>query len=537
MLDKTKKDWWKDAVLYQIYPKSFQDTNDDGIGDLPGITQNLDYLERLGIDGIWLSPICSSPQEDNGYDISDYRSIDPMFGTMTDFEELVSEARSRGISIIMDLVLNHTSDQHEWFKDARKSRDNPYHDYYIWRDGEEGILPNDLPAVFGGPVWHWVPEVGQYYYAGFSPYQPDLNWENPAVRRELYDMIRFWIGKGVEGFRLDAIAHISKDVDNGVWMNGKDLHPYLKELRREAFPEDGIMTVGEAGLEGLDSVRSYTDGSELDMVFEFSIHHYGGYDRWKNEKPPVSALRDYFTFWQQNLHENGWNALFLENHDLPRIVSRWGSEAPHQKESAKMLAALFLGLEGTPFIYQGSELGMTNLRLPLDEYVDLAVKSEYAKGLELGYSEEEAIEIVQAQNRDNARTPMQWNTEPNAGFTKGVPWLPVNPNFQEINAEAEMADPDSVFNFYRQLIALRKELPVFRTGEFTPLQRDSATVLAYRRDSADGHLLIACNMTEDSQPFDVPADFADADLIAANYPDAEGALRPFETRIMHFTDQ
>lgn len=535
MLDKTRKDWWKDAVLYQIYPKSFQDTNGDGIGDIPGIISHLDYLKELGIDGIWLSPICRSPQEDNGYDISDYEDIDPMFGTMADFEQLIAEADRRGISIIMDLVLNHTSDQHRWFQEAKESRDNPYHDYYIWRDGEEGTPPNDLPAVFGGSAWNWVPELGQYYYAAFSPYQPDLNWENPAVRRELYDMIRFWVDKGVGGFRLDAIAHISKDLERGVWINGPKLHPFLQELRREAFPEDGIMTVGEAGLEGLESVRSYTGGAELDMVFEFTIHHYGGYDTWKPEMPGVSGIRDYFAFWQQNLHGSGWNALFLENHDLPRIVSRWGSEA-HQKESAKMLAALMLGLEGTPFIYQGSELGMTNLKLPLDEYVDLAVKAEFERGCALGYSEEEATEIVQATNRDNARTPMQWSGAENAGFTTGTPWLPVNPNYRKINAEAEMADPDSVFNFYKKLIALRKEYPVFRNGAFEPVMADSDSVFAYRRDSSDGHLLVACNMTETEQPLHVPSDFASGELLAGSCPQpADGVLRPFEARMLYYS--
>lgn len=534
MLDKTKKDWWKDAVLYQIYPKSFQDTNADGIGDLPGITARLDYLQRLGIDGIWLSPICTSPQEDNGYDIADYRSIDPMYGTMDDFDELVAEANKRGISIIMDLVLNHTSNQHEWFQKACESRDNPYHDYYIWRDGVEGTPPDDKQAIFGGPAWHWVPEVGQYYYAAFSPYQPDLDWSNPAVRDELYDMIRFWIDKGVGGFRLDAIGHIGKDMDNDVWYGGPMLHPYLKEMREKAFPEDGIMTVGEAEIEGLDSVKAYTDGTELDMVFEFGIHHFGGHEQWKHPSPGPADLREYFGFWQNNLHGDGWNALFLENHDLPRIVSRWGDEQDYPKESAKMLAALMLGLEGTPYIYQGSELGMTNLKLPLDEYVDLAVKSEYAKGLALGYSEEEATEIVQAQNRDNARTPMQWSDDANAGFTTGMPWLPVNPNYTKINAEQEVSDPDSVYNFYRRLIRLRKELPVFRTGAFKAVMPDSDAVFAYRRDSDDGHLLVACNMTGAEQPLEIPDDFADGDVIACSSTEAKGGvLQPFEARMIY----
>lgn len=530
MADISKKDWWKDAVIYQIYPKSFLDTNGDGIGDLPGITARLDYLQDLGVDGIWLSPINASPQEDNGYDISDYRAIDPMFGTMEDFETLVREAKKRGLVIIMDLVLNHTSDRHHWFEEAKKSKDSPYHDYYIWRDGREGELPTDWPAVFGGSVWNWVPEVGQYYYAAFSPYQPDLNWDNPKVRQELFEMIRFWIDKGVGGFRLDAIGHVGKDLEAGIEYNGPKLHPYLRELRTQAL-KDGIMTVGEAGREDLATIRQYTDGSELDMVFEFSLHHYK-YDPYKIEMPSPREIGEYCRYWQQAMHDKGWNAPFLENHDLPRIVSRWGNEGPYWRQSATMLAMLLLGLEGTPFIYQGSELGMTNHPMAIEDYVDLATISDYDLGVEMGIAEDELLGVIQQRSRDNARTPMQWENVPNAGFTSGHPWLKVNPNYETINAAAETADPHSVFSFYKKLIGLRREHETLRHGTFALIPAENENIVMYERSGGSGNILVVLNFSEETVPFEVPAAYAEAEVLAANCREEKGTLPPFAARML-----
>ena len=360
MLDKTKRGWWKSAVFYQIYPKSFLDASGDGIGDIQGIIRKLDYLEKLGIDGIWLSPVCASPQVDNGYDISDYRAIWPTFGTMEDMDSLIREAKKRGISIIMDLVLNHTSDQHPWFLEALKSRENPYHDYYIWRDGAPDSPPNDMQAVFGGSMWTYVPLLEQYYFHQFAVQQPDLNWENPAVRRELYEMIRFWVDKGVEGFRLDVIDQIAKDPDKKITNNGPRLHEFLEELSREAFIEEGLVTVGEAWGADVERAKKYSalDGRELSMVFQFEhicLDQAPGGEKWDWIPLPLVQLKRCIERWQLGLHGQGWNSLFLNNHDLPRIVSRWGDDGKYRVESAKMLATMLYGLEGTPYIYQRSE--------------------------------------------------------------------------------------------------------------------------------------------------------------------------------------
>ena len=358
MLDKTRRGWWKSAVFYQIYPKSFLDSNGDGIGDIRGVIEKLDYLEKLGIDGIWLSPVCDSPQVDNGYDISDYRAVWPAFGSMEDMEALIREAKKRGISIIMDLVLNHTSHRHRWFQEALKGRENPCHDYYIWRDGEPDAPPNDMQAAFGGSMWTYVPDLKQYYFHQFAPQQPDLNWENPAVRRELYDMIRFWVDKGVEGFRLDVIDQIAKEPDRRITGNGPRLHQFLEELSREAFIEEGLVTVGEAWGADVERARRYSaqDGRELSMVFQFEhicLDQQPGGEKWDWIPLPLVSLKRCMERWQRGLHGQGWNSLFLNNHDLPRIVSRWGDDGKYRVESAKMLAAMLYGLEGTPYIYQG----------------------------------------------------------------------------------------------------------------------------------------------------------------------------------------
>ena len=537
MLDKTKKDWWKSAVFYQVYPKSFQDTNGDGVGDIPGIIRRLDYLEKLGIDGIWLSPVCASPQRDNGYDVADYRAIDPRFGTMEDMEALIAEAAKRGITIIMDLVLNHSSDQHQWFRSARADKNSPWHDFYIWRDGSSDCPPNDMKATFGGPAWTYVPEIGQWYFHQFSPWQPDLNWENPAMRRELYGMIRFWVDKGVGGFRLDVIDNIGKEPDRKITCNGPRLHEYIQELRREAFREDTLVTVGEAWSAGVKEAMRYAapDGSELSMVFQFEhICLDYGRDKWEVRPLPLVKLKKCFERWQKGLAGQGWNSLFLENHDLPRIVSAWGDDGKYRVESAKMLAAMIHGMQGTPYVYQGEELGMTNIRLPIEKYDDLEILNAYRERLARGDRVEDIMAGIYAHGRDNARTPMQWTDGENAGFSEVRPWLPVNPNHDQINAQAALADPDSVFYFYQRLIALRKRYPVFREGGFTLLDPEDEGVFAYTRDTQEEHLLVVCNFTAREQPEVCPeGEFRGAEVLAANYPSPTGPLRAYETRILY----
>ena len=541
MLDKTRRGWWKSAVFYQIYPKSFQDTTGTGVGDLRGVISRLDYLEELGIDGIWLSPVCASPQKDNGYDISDYCAIDPMFGTMDDMEELIAEAKQRGISIIMDLVLNHSSNEHRWFQEALKGRDNPYHDYYIWRDGDGVTPPNDMMALFGGPAWTWVPELGQYYFHQFSPWQPDLNWENPALRRDLYQSIRFWVDKGVDGFRLDVIDQIAKEPDRRITINGPRLHEYFRELSREAFREEGLVTVGEAWGADVERARLYSapDGSELSMVFQFE--HMGldqqlGGEKWDFTVLDLPALKECFRRWQQGLHGEGWNSLFFNNHDLPRIVSRWGDDGKHRVQSAKMLATMLHGMQGTPYIYQGEELGMTNIKLDIDQYVDLEIHNLYRERMAKGYSHDEVMASIHARGRDNARTPMQWTDEANAGFTDGTPWLPVNPNYKEINAAAAVADPDSVFHHYRKLIELRKTYDVFREGTFTLLCPESEQVFAYTRDTERAHLLVVCNFTGREVPFNVPAVYHGAQVLLSNCQNDSDTLSPYEATMLYYED-
>ena len=538
MLDKTKFGWWKSAVFYQIYPKSFLDANGDGIGDIRGIIQKLGYLEKLGVDGIWLSPVCASPQVDNGYDISDYQAIWPTFGTMEDMELLIREAKKRGISIIMDLVLNHTSDQHSWFQEALKDRENPYHDYYVWRDGTPDAPPNDMQAVFGGSMWTYVPRLRQYYFHQFAVQQPDLNWENPVLRRELYDMIRFWVDKGVEGFRLDVIDQIAKDPDRKITGNGPRLHEFLEELSREAFIEEGLVTVGEAWGADVERARKYSaqDGRELSMVFQFEhicLDQKPGGEKWDWIPLPLVRLKRCVERWQQGLHGQGWNSLFMNNHDLPRVVSRWGDDGKYRVESAKMLATMLYGLEGTPYIYQGEELGMTNIRLPIEAYDDLEIKNLYTERLAKGYGEEEVMASIYARGRDNARTPMQWSAAEHAGFSQAKPWLPVNPNYREINAQAALADPGSVFFYYQSLIALRKCYPVFQDGSFTLLEPESERLFTYTRSAETEELLVVCNFTGESVPYLRPEPFANAELLLSNYEPTPGVLRPYEAQMLY----
>ena len=534
MLDQSKPGWWKNAVIYQIYPRSFQDTNGDGIGDLPGVISRLDYLAQLGVDGIWLSPVYVSPQVDNGYDVADYRDIDPIFGSMADMERLIREARERGIAVIMDLVLNHSSDRHFWFQEALKSRDNPYHDYYIFRDGTPDCPPNGLTACFGGSAWTWVPELGQYYFHQFAPGQPDLNWENPVLRRELYDMILFWMDKGVKGFRLDVIDGIAKEPDRGVTTRGPRLHDLLRELSRESFQHGALLTVGEAWSSSMEEARRYgaADGSELSMVFVFepmTLDQDGS--KWDVKPLSLPALKACYDKWQRGLGDQGWNTLFLENHDLPRIVSRWGDDGAYRVESAKMLATMMYAMRGTSYLYQGQELGMTNVRLPIQAYNDLEIQNTYQEQLAQGRDPEDIMASIYAMGRDNARTPMQWSDAPNAGFTEGTPWLPVNENYHTVNARAALEDPDSVFHYYQALIALRRRYPVFQDGSFTLLDPEDEELFCYRRDTRDEHLLVVCNFTGRTVPYACPEAFAAARTLLSNNTDAAPALRPNEARI------
>ena len=541
MLDKTKRGWWKSAVFYQIYPKSFQDTTGTGVGDLKGIIAHLDYLEQLGIDGIWMSPVCASPQVDNGYDISDYCAIDPMFGTMEDMDTLIREAKKRGISIIFDLVLNHCSDKHFWFLEALKGRDNPYHDYFIWRDSDADTPPNEMRATFGGSAWTYVPQVGRWYFHQFAVEQPDLNWDNPAMRADLYKSIRFWVDKGIEGFRLDVIDQIGKDPDRGITANGPRLHEFLQELSREAFREEGLATVGEAWGADVERAKLYSapDGRELGMLFQFEhigLDQQPGKDKWDTKPLYLPDLKDCYRRWQQGLHNVGWNSLFMNNHDLPRVVSRWGNDGQYRELSAKMLATMLHGMQGTPYIYQGEELGMTNIRLPIESYVDIEIHNVYRERLEQGYTREEVMASIWARGRDNARTPMQWTAGENAGFTTGSPWLPVNPNHTAINAEAALADPDSVFHHYRELIRLRKDFDVIRDGSFTLLCPEDENIFAYTRDTEKGHLLVVCNFTDRWLEYEVPEEYFGSRLLISNYREAAPGLRPYEAVMLYYED-
>ena len=535
MIDFNKQDWWKEAVIYQIYPKSFQDSNGDGIGDLPGITSRLDYLHKLGVDALWLCPVLASPQVDNGYDVSDYQDIDPMFGTMEDMRTLIREAKARGIGILMDLVLNHTSDQHRWFQQACQGRDNPYHDYYIWRDGAPGALPNDMRAAFGGPAWTYVPALGQYYFHQFAPQQPDLNWANPAVRQELYAMIRFWMDQGVEGFRLDVIDQIAKEPDRKITANGPRLMELLRELNRETWGGKNLVTVGEAWGADIPRARQYSapDGSVFSMVFQFEqmcLDHEA--DKWVPKAMALPELKASIARWQQGLHGCGWNSLFWDNHDLPRIVSRWGDDGACRADSAKALAVALHGLQGTPYIYQGEELGMTNAPYPVEELRDLESINAYNEMVERGMSESDALAAIHRMMRDNARTPMQWTAGPHAGFTDGDPWMMVNPNYTEINAAAALADPDSVFYTYQKLIALRKTHRVFAEGDFTLLCPEDEQVFAYLRRGAGQEMLVAVNLSGRSAPFALPEAFEGrAPLLATQGAPLAGALRPWEALI------
>lgn len=533
-----KEKWWKKSVIYQIYPRSFQDSNGDGIGDLKGILQRMEYIAELGVDAIWLSPVYKSPQDDNGYDIADYQDIEPMFGCLDDMEAVIAEAKKYNIRIIMDLVLNHSSDEHRWFKEAKKSKDNPYHDYYVWRDGEEGVPPNDMKAVFGGSAWEWVPELQQYYFHQFSVRQPDLNWDNPKVRREIYDMILWWMDKGAGGFRLDVIDQIAKDPDLGVTQNGPRLHEFIRELSKETFQKGDMITVGEAwgATPELAKLYSNPDGSEFSMVFQFEhigLDQQEGKDKWDLAPLPFLKLKQVLTRWQTEIYNCGWNSLFWNNHDLPRIVSRWGNDKEYRVESAKMLAMLLHGMQGTPYIYQGEELGMTNIQYDIEDYRDIETVNVYQERLEEGYTKEEVMRSIHAKSRDNGRTPMQWDDTENAGFTTGIPWIKVNPNYKEINAKSQVNDPNSIFSCYKKLVQLRKEYPVFVDGHFQLLLEEDENVFAYERKNGEQTLLVVCNFYDKTLEMPLKDTWKDMELLLGNYSDMTKpeVLRPYEARM------
>ena len=534
--------WWKQAVIYQVYPRSFCDSNGDGIGDLPGILTKLDYLQKLGIGAIWLSPVFCSPQDDNGYDISNYQDIDPIFGTLEDMDRLIAEAGKRGIRIILDLVLNHSSDEHRWFIEAKKSRDNPYHDYYIWRDGDGVTPPNELKSGFGGSAWEWVPELGQYYFHQFSVKQPDLNWDNPKLRAELYRMINWWADRGIGGFRLDVVDHLGKDPDHGIMKCAPTLHPYVREMSRAAFQRPGLVTVGEAWSADVEGAKLYSspDGSELSMVFQFEhmkIDQIPGKEKWDMVPIDFVELKKIFTRWQQGLYGQGWNSLFWENHDLPRSVSRFADDGAYRVESAKMLAILLHGMQGTPYVYQGEELGMTNYDFRVEECRDIEILNMVRERREQGYSKAWIRDAIRRKGRDNARTPMQWSTAPNAGFTTGEPWLVVNPNYREINADDQVGRDDSVFACYQTLIRLRKELPVLVNGSYEPLLEEDEHLFAYRRDDGEHRLLVVCNFFGEAVPDPLTEEEKGGRLLLSSYTEAgedPKMLRPYEARMLLF---
>ena len=534
-----ERQWWHSSVVYQIYPRSFNDSNGDGIGDINGIREKLDYLKELGIDVIWLSPVYKSPNDDNGYDISDYCDIMDEFGTMEDMDNLLKEANERGIKILMDLVVNHTSDEHKWFIEAKKSKDNEYRDYYIWRDPVDGHEPNDLGSCFSGSAWQYDETTGQYYLHLFSKKQPDLNWENEKVRNEVYKMMNFWVDKGIGGFRMDVIDLIGKVPDEMITGNGPKLHEYLQEMNRAALDGNDLLTVGETWGATPEVAKLYSnpDRKELSMVFQFEhigLDQIEGKEKWDLKPLELLALKEVLSKWQTELEGQGWNSLFWNNHDLPRIVSRWGNDKEYRIESAKMFATLLHGMKGTPYIYQGEELGMTNIRFEdIDDYKDIESLNMYKDRLSKGYTHEEIMESIYAKGRDNGRTPMQWDNSENAGFTTGTPWIAVNENYNEINAKQCLEDENSVFHHYRKLIDIRKNNDTIIYGDYTLLCPEDKNIFAYTRELNGDKILVVCNFYDKEVTFSFDGYFNHADILLSNYKDSSTlierlSLRPYE---------
>lgn len=552
------KQWWKSSVVYQIYPRSFMDSNGDGIGDLNGIIQKLDYLKELGVDVLWISPIYKSPNDDNGYDISDYQDIMDDFGTMDDFDRLLAEAHERNLKIMMDLVVNHTSDEHPWFQESRKSKDNPYRDFYIWRDPVNGREPNNWGACFGGSAWELDEKTGMYYLHLFSKKQPDLNWENDQVRRRIYDMMSWWCEKGIDGFRMDVISLLSKvqtfpDGEKGDGLygnsdpyvcNGPRIHEFLQEMNREVLSKYDLITVGETSGVTVEQAKKYAnlDGSELNMVFQFehAFLNNGPYGKWTDNPVPLPELKEVLSKWQTQLEGKAWNSLYWDNHDQPRAVSRYGNDSPQYREvSAKMLATCLHMMQGTPYIYQGEELGMTNIYFKsIEEYRDIECIDNYYELTGSGLiSKEDMIRYLGLRGRDNARTPMQWDDTENAGFTTGTPWLKVNPNYKQINAAAQIHDENSVFSYYKKLIALRKQYPIIIDGHYDLLLPEDDRIFAYTRTLGREKLLEICNFSQETLdcPLRLPED---GKLLISNYETQEdGVLKPYEAMAVLTTEE
>ncbi len=519
--------WWKESVIYQIYPRSFNDSNDDGIGDVNGIREKLDYLKNLGVDVLWISPIYRSPNADNGYDISDYQAIMDEFGTMEDFDQLLEESHQKGIKIVMDLVVNHTSDEHRWFIESKKSKENPYHDYYIWKDGEKNQPPNNWGSAFSGSAWKYNEELGQWYLHLFAEKQPDLNWENEKVRQSVYDMMTWWFEKGIDGFRMDVISLISKDQDfkdgetfSGLYgnsmefcCNGPRIHEFLKEMNDKVLSKYDVVTVGEAPGVTIEEAKKYTgkDENELNMVFQFEMMgiDHGKYGKWTPVPFRLKDMKANFEKWQKGLDGSGWNSLYWDNHDQPRIVSRWGNDTGQWREkSAKMLALCLHMHQGTPYIYQGEEIGMTNVRFAsIDDYQDIEILNAYQELVKEKkvLTEEQFMEGVYKLSRDNARTPMQWSAEKNSGFSNGDPWLNVNPNYAEINVANQINDPDSVFSFYKQLIELRHHNKVMVYGNYEQYLKEDENVYVFTREYEEKKLLVLCNFSDRNQEIQLPS--------------------------------
>lgn len=548
-----KKAWWKEAVVYQIYPRSFCDSNGDGIGDLNGITSKLDYLKELGIDVIWLSPVYKSPNDDNGYDISDYEDIMTEFGNMDDFDKMLAAAHERGIKIVMDLVVNHTSDEHPWFVESRSSKDNEKRDYYIWKEGKDGKEPTNWGSAFSGPAWKYDEKTDMYYLHLFSVKQPDLNWENPKVRKEVFDMMTRWCEKGIDGFRMDVISLISKPEgypdakvvglygDMGICANGPKVHDYLKEMNEKVLSKFDIMTVGETAGVTLEEAKKYanTDGSELNMVFQFEHTDLDGGEKfkWSTKPMPLVPLKENLSKWQKGLDGVAWNSLYFCNHDQPRIVSRLGDESDAYRElSAKCIATCLHMMQGTPYVYQGEELGMTNTVFnTVDDFRDLESINAYRELVESGlYTDEDMFPKIAHKSRDNARTPMQWDASENAGFTTGTPWIAVNPNYKKINVADQLKREDSVFHYYQKLIRLRKENEIIVYGNYELLLPEDENIFAYIRTLDNQKLLVVCNFSKSEQKFDFQG-YENAKVLISNYNrDAreDGILKPYEATVL-----
>ncbi|MFM0842863.1 glycoside hydrolase family 13 protein [Streptococcus suis] len=536
MSEIQKTDWWKKSVIYQIYPRSFQDSNGDGIGDIRGIISRLDYLHDLGIDAIWLSPVYQSPMDDNGYDISDYQGIAPEFGTMEDMEELIAEGHKRNIKIIMDLVLNHTSDEHFWFQEALKGPDNPYYDYYVWADE-----PNELRSTFSGSAWEYVPHLNKYYLHQFSVKQPDLNWKNPALKQEIWDMINFWIEKGVGGFRLDVIDLIGKEPEKLITADGPTLHPLIQELNEKTFGAYDLVTVGETWSANPENAQLYShpDRKEFSMIFQFEhvgLDQQEGKEKWDLAPLDPARLHKVLSKWQTELVGKGWNSLFWNNHDLPRAISRFGDDRPAFRElSGKMLAIYLHFMSGTPYIYQGEEIGMINTPITdVSQADDIETRRMYAERIENGFTKEELITSINAKGRDNARRPMQWTAEEGAGFSTGQAWLALGDTVKDINVEKALADKQSLFYTYQKLIALRKEYPCMSEGNYEVIETGNPLVMAYRKYDEQDNFIILVNFTSDEQTYEVSSE--GYSMFMHNYENGvnldENVLRPFEAIVL-----